>query len=163
MCAKMNWDRVRRENRILQHGSAWIEFGKVSDPPPIKSGAKKRANPIYVGPPMPGCICGKKVGFTGTHKKRCPLSRSVTTAAVGGSAPSKFKNRIAGLERQIATRRSGTLEFRIGEKGGVAVYGLGQFPVILYYEQWIRLLTASDELRTFLDENRAAGKLKLKN
>jgi len=31
-------------------------------------------------------------------------------------------------------------EFRVGEKGGVSVYGLGRFPVTLYYEQWIRLL-----------------------
>lgn len=143
MCAKMNWDRVRRENRVLQHGSAWIESGKVSDPPPTKSNAKKRASPIHVGPPMPGCICGKKVGFTGAHKKECPLSRSATRAAVGKSPLSELKTRIAQLERQIATHRSGTLEFKIGEKGGVAVYGLGRFAVTLYYEQWIRLLTAS--------------------
>lgn len=142
----MNWDRVRRENRILQHGSAWIESGKVSDPLPTKSNAKKTANPIYVGPRMPGCICGKKVGFTGAHKKMCPLSGAAATATVD----------------QTTTRRSGTLEFRIGERGGVAVYGLGRFAVALYYEQWIRLLAASEELRAFLEDGRAAGKLKLK-
>jgi len=151
MCAKMNWDRVRRENRISQHGSAWIGSEKVSVPPPTKSNAKKTANPIYVSRPMPGCICGKKVGFTGAHKKKCPLSRSATRATVGDSSLSELKARIAQLERQIATRRSGTLEFKIGEKGGVAVYGLGRFAVTLYYEQWIRLLTASEELLTFLD------------
>ena len=26
------------------------------------------------------------------------------------------------------------LEFRVSEKGGVSVYGLGRFPVTLYYE-----------------------------
>lgn len=162
MCAKMNWDRVRRENRVLQHGSAWIESGKVSDPPPTKSTAKKRANPIHVGPPMPGCICGKKVGFIGAHKKKCPLSSFARMPVTGGSTPSEFKTSSAQFERQLVTRHSGTLEFRIGDKGGVAVYGLGRFPVTLYYEQWIRLLTASEELRTFLEENRVAGKLKLK-
>jgi hypothetical protein len=163
MCAKMNWDRVRRENRVVQHGSAWIESEKVSDPPPSKSNAKKRANPIYVARPMPGCICGKKVGFTGAHKKNCPLSGTGAAAAAKAKSPlNESKTRIAELERQITTRRSGTLEFRIGEKGGVAVHGLGRFAVTLYYEQWIRLLNASEELRTFLAENRAAGKLKLK-
>ena len=54
------------------------------------------------------------------------------------------------------------LDFRVGEKGGVSVYGLGRFPVTLYYEQWTRLLDASTELRAFLEENKAAGKLKLK-
>jgi len=49
--------------------------------------------------------------------------------------------RIAELEKQTGgTKRSGALEFRVGEKGGVSVYGLGRFPVTLYYEQWIRLL-----------------------
>ncbi len=32
----------------------------------------------------------------------------------------------------------------------------------LYYEQWIRLLDTSQKLREFLEENKAAGKLKLK-
>ena len=59
-----------------------------------------------------------------------------------------------------ATRRTGALEFRVSEKGGVSVYGLGRFPVTLYYEQWTRLLDASDKLREFLEENK--GKLKLK-
>ena len=34
----------------------------------------------------------------------------------------------------------------MSEKGGVSVYGLGRFPVTLYYEQWTRLLGAVDEL-----------------
>ena len=50
----------------------------------------------------------------------------------------------------------------MGEKGGVSVYGLGRFPVTLYYEQWTRLLEATPQLRTFLEENKASGKLKLK-
>ena len=57
-------------------------------------------------------------------------------------------------------RRSGTLEFRVGEKGGVSVYGLGRFPVTLYYEQWIRLLDAGEKLREFLEENKSKLKLK---
>jgi len=44
----------------------------------------------------------------------------------------------------------------------VSVYGLGRFPVTLYYEQWTRLLEAVPQLRAFLEENKASGKLKLK-
>ncbi|MDE3137495.1 MAG: hypothetical protein KGL59_13035 [Acidobacteriota bacterium] len=74
----------------------------------------------------------------------------------------ELKARIAELEKQSGTRRSGKLEFRVGEKGGVSVYGLGRFPVTLYYEQWIRLLDNASELHEFLEENKAEGKLKLK-
>jgi hypothetical protein len=48
----------------------------------------------------------------------------------------------------------------VGEKGGVSVYGLGRFPVTLYYEQWIRLLDIADGLRAFLEENKSKLKLK---
>jgi hypothetical protein len=74
----------------------------------------------------------------------------------------ELKTRLAELEKQAAGRRSGELEFRVGEKGGVSVYGLGRFPVTLYYEQWTRLLDANERLRAFLEENKADGKLKLK-
>lgn len=70
--------------------------------------------------------------------------------------------RIAELESQVGGRKRGTVEFRVGEKGGVSVYGLGRFPVTLYYEQWIRLLDAADSLRAFLEENKSKLKLKPK-
>jgi hypothetical protein len=72
-----------------------------------------------------------------------------------------LKKRVAELEKQPG-RRSGQLEFRVGEKGGVSVYGLGRFPVTLYYEQWVRLLDTAAPLRTFLEENKSSGRLKLK-
>ena len=71
-----------------------------------------------------------------------------------------LKARVAELERKSA--RAGTLEFRVGEKGGVSVYGLGRFPVTLYYEQWVRLLDAAQDLRTFLEKNKDKLKLKQK-
>jgi len=74
----------------------------------------------------------------------------------------ELKAKLAELEKQGGTRRTGSLEFRVGEKGGVSVYGLGRFPVTLYYEQWIRLLEATPQLQAFLEENKASGKLKLK-
>jgi hypothetical protein len=70
----------------------------------------------------------------------------------------ELKARLAELERK--TVRAGNLQFKVGEKGGVSVYGLGRFPVTLYYEQWVRLLDASADLRSFLESNK--DKLKLK-
>ena len=68
--------------------------------------------------------------------------------------------RIAELEKQTQGRKKGMLEFRVGEKGGVSVYGLGRFPVTLYYEQWVRLLDAARDLRAFLEENKHRLKLR---
>ncbi|HZQ18532.1 MAG TPA: hypothetical protein VFA90_07400 [Terriglobales bacterium] len=72
----------------------------------------------------------------------------------------ELKARLEELEKQQGQRRTGSLEFRVGEKGGVSVYGLGRFPVTLYYEQWIRLLDTGDKLREFLEENKSKLKLK---
>ena len=72
----------------------------------------------------------------------------------------ELKARIAELEHKLASRKTGKLEFRVSEKGGVSVYGLGRFPVTLYYEQWMRLLGQIEELRAFINENKARLKTK---
>jgi len=72
----------------------------------------------------------------------------------------ELKAKLAELEKQAAGKRSGTMQFKVSEKGGVSVYGLGRFPVTLYYEQWSRLLGATEELKTFLEENKSKLKLK---
>ncbi len=68
--------------------------------------------------------------------------------------------RVAELEQQARAKKPAGLEFRVSEKGGVSVYGLGRFLVTLYYEQWIRLLARANELRTFIEENKSKLKLK---
>jgi len=68
--------------------------------------------------------------------------------------------RIAELEKKLGSKQSGKLEFKVGDKGGVSVYGLGRFPVTLYYEQWVKLLDATEELRTFLEANKSRLKLR---
>ena len=74
----------------------------------------------------------------------------------------ELKARLAELEKQVETKkRPGAVEFRVSEKGGVSVYGLGRFPVTLYYEQWIRLLDEAENLRTFLEENKSKLKLRV--
>ncbi len=72
----------------------------------------------------------------------------------------ELKAKLAELEKQVQGRKKGAIEFRVSEKGGVSVYGLGRFPVTLYYEQWIRLLEQADQLREFLEANKSGLKLK---
>jgi hypothetical protein len=73
----------------------------------------------------------------------------------------ELKARVEDLEKKTG-RRSGELDFKVGEKGGVSVYGLGRFPVTLYYEQWIKLLDAGGKIREFLEEHKSKLKLKEK-
>jgi hypothetical protein len=56
--------------------------------------------------------------------------------------------------------KAGALSFRVAEKGAVSVYGLGRFPVTLYQEQWDKLLAQVDDLRRFIEANRASLKKK---
>ena len=73
----------------------------------------------------------------------------------------ELKAKLAELEKQVgANKRSGYLQFKVSEKGAVSVYGMGRFPVTLYYEQWVRLLDRADDLRAFMEENKSRLKLK---
>jgi hypothetical protein len=73
----------------------------------------------------------------------------------------ELKAKLSQLEKEVETKkRSGDLIFKVGEKGGVSVYGLGRFPVTLYYEQWNRLLGATNEIKAFMEENKPKLKLK---
>ena len=73
----------------------------------------------------------------------------------------ELKARVAELEKQTKSQGRSGLQYKVSEKGGVSVYGLGRFPVTLYYEQWIRLLDQADQIREFLEENK--NQLKRKN
>ena len=66
----------------------------------------------------------------------------------------------AALQKKVKSRDRRALEFRVSEKGAVSLYGLGRFPVTLYYEQWMKVLDHVDELRAFLEENKPNLKLK---
>lgn len=49
------------------------------------------------------------------------------------------------------------ISFKVSDKGGCSVYGLGRFPVTLYASQWDRLLSdeVNTELRAFIEANRS--------
>ncbi len=72
----------------------------------------------------------------------------------------ELKAKLAELEKQVQGRKRGVIDFKVSEKGGVSVYGLGRFPVTLYYEQWVRLLDHAEQIRGFLEENKSRLKMK---
>src|SRR5659263_344917 len=126
------------------------------------SGSNKVNLPHIVLPPL------RRMFDSQSHHAPSPLScRKVEMKderrILPMSEPTKEEllARIAELEKQSGSKKSGKIEFRVGEKGGVSVYGLGRFPVTLYYEQWNRLLDTAVDLRAFLELNKS--RLKLKN
>lgn len=45
------------------------------------------------------------------------------------------------------------LGLKVGNKGGISVTGLGQFPTTLYPKQWLSVLAMSDRIREFITAN----------
>ncbi len=54
----------------------------------------------------------------------------------------------------------GRVYLKVSEKGGLSVYGMGRFPVTLYREQWEKLLSMAEEIKSFISENEASLKKK---
>jgi len=63
----------------------------------------------------------------------------------------------ARLQGALKRQGQSKLALKVGDKGGLSVYGLGRFPVTLYASQWGRLLDSSDVIRQFLADH--AGEL----
>ncbi len=72
----------------------------------------------------------------------------------------ELRAQLAELQKQVPKSNGGGLTFKVSAKGCGSVYGLGRFPVTLYYEQWMKLLDQSEQLRGFLEANKGALKLK---
>lgn len=52
--------------------------------------------------------------------------------------------------------RPAVLTLKSTAKGGLSLYGLGQYPVTLYPEQWATLLGMADTIRKYIEDNAAA-------
>ena len=51
-----------------------------------------------------------------------------------------------------------SLSFKIGDKGGLSVYGMGRFPVTLYKEQWETLMDHKEVILEYIEANKARMK-----
>lgn len=69
---------------------------------------------------------------------------------------SPVNNDKAELERlraenaTLKAKQDRPFSLKVGEKGGLSVYGLGRFPVTLYKEQWRKLLAQKDVIESFI-------------
>jgi hypothetical protein len=68
--------------------------------------------------------------------------------------------RLRAENEALKAKISRPTSIKVSEKGAVSVYGLGRFPVTLYKEQWLKLLSMADDIKTFIAENE--NKLKTK-
>ncbi len=68
--------------------------------------------------------------------------------------------RLRAENENLKKKRNAAVSMKVSEKGAVSVYGLGRFPVTLYQEQWQKLLSVADEIRSFIEENKASLKVK---
>lgn len=67
------------------------------------------------------------------------------------------------LKAKAAARNNRALTWKVSEKGAVSVYGLGRFPVTLYYSQFVKLDAVWDDLKAFVELANSNGELKLKD
>jgi hypothetical protein len=68
--------------------------------------------------------------------------------------------RLRAENAALKNKKTGSVSMKVSEKGAVSVYGLGRFPVTLYQEQWAKLLNLADDIKVFIEENKAKLKVK---
>lgn len=61
--------------------------------------------------------------------------------------------RLRSENAALKKSQAGGTRIKVSDKGGVSVYGLGRFPVTLYKEQWLKLLSMADDIRAFIEAN----------
>ena len=65
--------------------------------------------------------------------------------------------RLTAENDRLKAAKTKSITCKVGEKGGISVYGLGRFPVTLYWEQWERLLSPAivQQINDFANANSA--------
>lgn len=81
------------------------------------------------------------------------MNENNTTTMTPEQELAALKAENARLKAEAAAKANSTLSFKVSEKGGVSVYGMGRFPVTLYAEQWVKLLGRGKDLVAFMEAN----------
>ena len=68
--------------------------------------------------------------------------------------------RLRAENAQLKGKDKGGLTLKVSEKGALSLYGMGRFPVTLYKEQWLRILSSAPEIEAFIRENNSKLKTK---
>jgi len=72
----------------------------------------------------------------------------------------KEVERLRAENEALKAKSSRPTSLKVSEKGAVSLYGLGRFPVTLYKEQWLKLLSMAEDIKSFIAENEARLKVK---
>lgn len=71
------------------------------------------------------------------------------------------KDELAAMVLKYQTmNKPKALTLKVSEKGAVSLYGMGRFPVTLYGSQWDRLIENIEQVKAFLEMNRASLSVK---
>jgi hypothetical protein len=68
--------------------------------------------------------------------------------------------RLRAENERLKKAGSSRLAMKVSEKGALSIYGMGRFPVTLYKEQWLRLLSMADDIKAFIAANEQQLKAK---
>lgn len=102
-----------------------------------------------------------KAGLNGQGRILEDLSAEQDYATMVANLQPQADDEIAKLRAELAKAKAEnnrlkgiSNQMKVSEKGALSVYGLGRFPVTLYKQQWFRLLAMSDEIKTFIENNK---------
>jgi hypothetical protein len=68
--------------------------------------------------------------------------------------------RIRELEMLLEAKNNPEVHFKVSDRDAVGIYGLQRFPIILYRNQWEKVLKHQEELKAFIKAHEAKLKVK---
>lgn len=71
--------------------------------------------------------------------------------------------RLKASNEALRQAKARAVSWKVSEKGAVSVYGLGRFPVTLYYSQWVKLAKAMGDIMAFVELCHENGELSTKD
>lgn len=78
---------------------------------------------------------------------------NINVSDLKGKSQAELLAMVLAMQEQASKPRG--LTFKVTEKGGLSVYGMGRFPTTLYRGQWERLLAEADAIKAFIEANAA--------
>ena len=71
---------------------------------------------------------------------------------------SQLQEQIAALKAELEAAKAAKtsrVTFKVSEKGCVSMYGLNMRGIHLYASQWLRILDHAEQIKAFIEANRA--------
>lgn len=57
------------------------------------------------------------------------------------------------MQDKLHAQANRKMSFKVSEKGAISIYGMGRFPVTLYFQQYEKLIAALPDLAEFVKAN----------